>query len=126
MPFSGISLLIHLLIIGSAKTLNFFGIRPSKLHRQASKKKAVAKVLLSNIIILTVTVLIGLSLFTAIKTSYIEGAREPQRKFINNGYLKTKDWALRAAERLVIAQGAIGHSASDFVVGIFLDGSGTR
>ena len=95
-PFSGLSLIIHLTIIGVSSAINFLFVK----KKLGDQKPSVAETplrryincVISVLIILVITVLMSASFLIAIKTGIREGSREPQIRYLQRGFEHAKQY----------------------------------
>ncbi len=94
-PFSGISLITHLLIIGVANVRNMFSVKvtsPIKQPREHKPRFVKTKIVLSHLIVATIFGTMFSSFTIAVRTGFREGQSEPQIIFIKKQISAVQKW----------------------------------
>lgn len=95
-PFSGISLIAHLLVIAIAKLVHAFSYStPAPVRRPArplSVFQRLAGVVASVAVIAVIFSIMSSAFVVALKTGVKEGSREPQVIFVKKQLVELKNW----------------------------------
>ena len=95
-PFSGLSLIVHLVIIGFAKLMSLFP-RKTAVTAAATRKAQGSwikgmKIAGSHLIVVSIFAIMFASFGVAVKTGAREGAKEPHIKFIKHELAVVRAW----------------------------------